>query len=173
LKVVAFASRSRRLVLLPFAGLLVAVLLLLSHAAEGTGVGGSVTGQTSLIDNLAGYDDTVVMTAIQDLDAMAVTCHGGRASIVWYVGNLEPENEMTGIHIGVYFDGELVGSLLKGGTSGVYEDGPAEIRAVVDCSAGWHSFTARIYSISGTWGVPYANSGDLVMRGFVMTEVWP
>jgi len=163
----------RRTVLIAFAGLLLVVLLLFSREANGITVGGSVTGRTTMIDNLAAHDSSVFVSDVQDLDAMTLECRGGRASIVWYVGDLEPEYDMTGIHIGVYFDGQLVGSLLKGGTTGVYEDGPAEIRAVVDCSPGWHSVLARVYEISGQWDVPYANANDVVRRGFVVTEVWP
>lgn len=47
-----------------------------------------------------------------------------------------------------------------------------EIRVVVYCPAGYHSLLTRVYAVSGEWGIPYANSNDLVMRGFVFTEVW-
>ncbi|MGH3072153.1 MAG: hypothetical protein ACRDNB_07775 [Gaiellaceae bacterium] len=136
------------------------------------------TGQHfTLTDNLATYNETILATFSkpdvgENFDTLRVQCHGGKARVTWYVGNLEPRVANTGIHISILMDGRVIGTLLKGGKQGVWEDGPASIETAVFCPRGRRAFTARIASIDGVWGMPYANSTDRVQRGFIVFEVW-
>ena len=143
----------------------------------------SFTGsQVTITDSLRRHDQSVW---IDDRDAGLVVdetkleCHGGRAYVVWHIGNLEPQSEDVGIHLTAVLDGADIGSILRGTTVDTWGDSPLEIHAVVDCSEGTHRLALRIRSVSGRWGFPYVvnedepPSTDLpVNRGFVVTEAW-
>jgi hypothetical protein len=143
----------------------------------------SATGsQVTLTDNLTQHRETVRVGDTDTgliLDPMDLECHGGRASITWTVGNLEPIVADTGIHLSARLDGVVIGSILRGSTRGIWNDTPVTLLAVTDCSAGQHTVDIRVDSISGAWGIPYVvNEGEppspnlLVNRGFVVREVW-
>lgn len=108
----------------------------------------------------------------EHVDTTHVTCHGGVADVTWYTGDLEPETKKSGIHISAFMDGKEIGTLLKGGNVGVWEDGPASIRTVVPCPAGKHTFWVTFNQPNSYWGIPYANSNDRVQRGFIIKEYW-
>ncbi len=138
--------------------------------------------QITLTDNLTQHRETVRIGKSDSgliLDPMDVDCHGGRASITWTVGNLEPIDAETGIHLSARLDGVVIGSILRGSTKGIWNDAPVTLIAVTDCPAGLHSLDMRVDAIQGRWGIPYVvNDGDppspdlLVNRGFVVREVW-
>jgi hypothetical protein len=104
-------------------------------------------------------------------DQLRFTCHGGRATVIWYIGNLEPEEPQTGIHLDAYFDNRKIATLIRGSHDGIWDDSPASIITVVACPKGVHVLSARM-DFGGSWNVPYANSNDRVQRGFVVQEVW-
>lgn len=135
--------------------------------------------RTTVTEGLSSFNKTVRAVdaggskpSVGTFDKTPVQCHGGMASVVWHVGNLEPTTPETGIHLSIFMDGERIGSLLKGSYNGVWEDGPEEIYTVVRCPRGPHTFYAAIDSLGGGWGIPYANEGDLVKRGLIITENW-
>jgi hypothetical protein len=143
----------------------------------------SATGsQITLTDNLTQHRATVRIGDADNgliLDPMDLECHGGRASISWSVGNLEPIVADTGIHLSARLDGSVVGSIMRGSTLGMWNDTPVELIAVVECPPGQHTLDLRVDSIHGAWGIPYVvNEGEppspylLVNRGFVVREVW-
>jgi hypothetical protein len=134
----------------------------------------TAAGRVWLTDRLVTFDAAFRITHEQQgerFDPTNLVCHGGRAQITWHIGNLEPTNPDTGIHVSVLFDGDKVGTLLKGSTRGVYEDGPEEIQTVVPCPPGRHQLAVTVDSIEGEWGFPYANDADVVQRGFIVEEV--
>jgi hypothetical protein len=136
----------------------------------------TATGQVWLTDRLVTFDATFRITKEEEgeqYDQTPLVCHGGRAHITWYVGNLEPTVPDTGIHLSLLFDGRTIGTLLKGSTHGVYDDAPAEIQTVVPCPAGRHQLAVTVDSIVGGWGIPYAGKADRVQRGFIIQEVAP
>jgi hypothetical protein len=150
----------------------------LDHVAATTRVGTNV----SLTDTLRPINETV-RVGVDDLgmilDRTHLTCHGGRARIIWHVGNLEPTVPGTGIALSARLDGELIGSLLRGSQDGIYNDQPATIVAVVDCPAGDHVLDLVIPHITGSWGIPYVDNPErgpvqhlLMNRGFTVLEVW-
>lgn len=120
----------------------------------------------------------VASDAGRALDPVDVRCHGGVAVVGWYVGNLEPIKQATGIHLSLRMDGETISSTLVGSTDGVYNDQPVTLRAVVRCPAGMRRFDLLIESVSGGWGIPYVqNVGDdpgglIVRRGITVRETW-
>lgn len=136
----------------------------------------SFTGKTSTItDGLSVYSQPARATSAlikKPLDRLPVRCHGGTAWITWYVGNLEPTSAGTGLHLSIFLDGRRIGTLIKGGADGIYDDGPASLPAVVPCPEGTHSLHAEIDSLDGEWGIPYANAGEAVPRGFTVLELW-
>jgi hypothetical protein len=134
----------------------------------------TAAGQVWLTDRLVTFDAAFRITQAQQgehFDPTKLVCHGGRAHVTWHIGNLEPTDPDTGIHVSVLFDGRKVGTLLKGSTRGVYDDGPEEIQTVVPCPRGRHELAATVDSIEGQWGFPYANDTDVVQRGFIIEEV--
>jgi hypothetical protein len=113
------------------------------------------------------------------LDPIDVECHGGMARIEWHVGNLEPTAPQTGIHLAAQLDGEVVASLLRGSTMGIWNDVPVSMVAVLPCPSGRHLVDLLVAHVTGQWGVPYVVNTDdepsgilRVNRGFVVTEVW-
>ena len=78
----------------------------------------SSTGtHTTVTDNLVGYGATVRIGTEDKgrlIDPLTIECHGGRAIIVWHVGNLEPIQPDTGLTLSAVFDGKVVGSLIRG-----------------------------------------------------------
>jgi hypothetical protein len=135
----------------------------------------TATGRVWLTDRLVTFDATFRITNEQKgerYDRTTLVCHGGRAHVLWYIGNLEPTVPDTLIHLSVLFDGRKVGTLLKGSTRGVYNDGPAEIQTVIPCPAGRHELAMTVDSADeGGWGIPYANETDRAQRGFIIEEV--
>lgn len=138
--------------------------------------------RTKITDGLTTFRETPVVTREDSgrrLDRLEFECHGGRAKIMWHIGNLEPRKPATGIHLTVRLDDERIASLLKGSTRGIWNDAPAEIHEVVDCPAGRHVLELAIESVHGAWGFPYVvNPGEppsehlRVNRGFIVEEVW-
>jgi hypothetical protein len=138
--------------------------------------------QVSMTDTLQPIDATVRVDAYDlgmKLDRTVLFCHGGRARITWHVGNLEPTVPQTGIALSIRLDGQIIGSLLRGSVEGIYEDGPASIMAVADCSPGEHELDLAISQITGGWGIPYVanvrrGAVDYLQmnRGFIVMEVW-
>jgi len=142
-----------------------------------------VTGsRVTVTDSLRSHDESVwidgrdVSLVVDETD---VECHGGRAYVVWHIGNLEPQTSDVGIHLTARLDEAEIGSILRGSTVDTWGDSPNSIHAIVDCSAGLHKVDLLIRSIHGRWGFPYVvnehepPSPDLrVNRGFVVTEVW-
>jgi hypothetical protein len=136
----------------------------------------------SLTDTLRGHDQTVRIDERDKgriLDHTPITCHGGRARVVWHVGNLEPTRPETGIGLTARFDGVPIGSLIRGSTMGVWNDAPVSIQAVVDCPAGPHVLDLEVTFVNGSWGIPYVVSPDgprspnlVINRGFVVEEIW-
>ena len=129
----------------------------------------------TLTDALGTFDKTYRFDrnhTWNQLDRTTVNCHGGRADVRWFVGNLEPTIPDTGIHLSILMDGKKISTILKGSTRGVYDDDEATIHTVVPCPAGSHVFSMRIDYIEGRWGIPYADPGDRVQRGFIIHEVW-
>jgi hypothetical protein len=104
------------------------------------------------------------------LDRTTVTCHGGVATLLWTTGNLEPTVKATGIHISLYLDGRRIATLLKGSTDGIWNDGPAVLRTMRPCARGRHVVEARIDSVTGSWGIPYADPGQRVLRAIEISE---
>lgn len=143
----------------------------------------SYTGsQVTVTDSMRAFARTV-RVGERDLglvfDRTELVCHGGRAVVAWHTGNLEPTVPDTGIQLTAYLDGEPIGSLIKGSTRGIYNDGPVTLHTVIDCPEGLHVLDIRIVHITGSWAVPFTDNigadappGRLVGRGFVMTEVW-
>ena len=109
---------------------------------------------------------------VERIDDIPLVCHGGVATIRWYVGDLEPTTAETGITLTITLDGHPLASLIKGGHSGIYDDGPASALAVTRCAKGTHRLWMQIASLQGGWGIPYAGKGSSVNRGFVVNEVW-
>jgi hypothetical protein len=109
---------------------------------------------------------------IRRLDQMKLTCHGGTADIRWEIGDLESTVSQTGITLSLVLDGRPLASLLKGGFNGTYDDGPATLEADARCAKGPHSLWVEIDHLDGEWGVPYADRGEHIVRGFVVTETW-
>jgi hypothetical protein len=151
---------------------------LLDPAQTNTFTGTHIT----LTDNLRAYDHTVRLEPTdlgRLVDPMSFECHGGIATVVWHVGNLEPTYPNTGIHLTALLDDEPIASIIVGSTSGVYEDSPAELQTIVDCPAGVHALALEVTDIHGVWGFPYVVSEldspslDLrVNRGFRVSEIW-
>jgi hypothetical protein len=147
------------------------------------------SGQVWVTDSLRDFTWTPVLRGLPDgtaidvatgevvteIDVTPVSCHGGRVIVEWHVGNLEPQIPHTGIHLAITMDGEVIGGILAGSADGIYDDWPAQIVAAQPCPAGPHVFAVKIQSISGYWGIPYAQpSGravNVVQRGFVIWEV--
>ncbi len=128
----------------------------------------------SVTDNLTTWRKPVGDQPGRDhkpFDRMRFRCHGGRADITWYVGNLEPEVPSTGMHLSIELDGKTIATLLRGSHDGVLNDVPAVIRTIVGCPKGEHELAARM-AYSGSWNVPYANADDRVQRGFIVEEFW-
>lgn len=128
-----------------------------------------------------GFTETVRVTADdvgRTIDPLDVECHGGVAEVGWYVGNLEPVKPSTGIHLSLRMDGDVISSALVGSTDGVYNDQPAEVRAVLDCPAGPHRFDLLIEQVTGGWGIPYVQNTDddhgglVVRRGLTVWETF-
>lgn len=132
--------------------------------------------RTTLTTNLVTYNETYRVQAGPNLparlDEMRIRCHGGTLRLTWQLGNLEPTHPDTGIHLTAYLDGKAVGSLLKGSTRGIWNDGPVQIESAVNCPGGQHKLWVSIDSIQGSWGIPYANEPDHVQRGFIAEEIW-
>jgi hypothetical protein len=150
----------------------------LATVAARTATGSQVT----LTDNLTQHRETVRIGESETgliLDPMDLECHGGRASVTWTVGNLEPIDADTGIHLSARLDGVVIGSILRGSTRGIWNDTPVTLIAVANCPPGRHTLDIHVDAIQGRWGIPYVvNDGDppssnlLVNRGFVVREVW-
>jgi hypothetical protein len=142
----------------------------------------SATGSNiTITDSLRPHVQSVWVDA-QDqglvIDPTPVTCHGGRLHVEWHVGNLEPQSADAGIHLTARFNGEPVGTIMRGSLRGIWEDDPADLHAVIDCPSGDH-VVDLVVNPSGKYGIPYAVTfGDpdladeVVLRGFVLTEVW-
>lgn len=139
--------------------------------------------RTTITSSLRGFSETVRIDQRDiglTIDRTALTCHGGVVEITWHVGNLEPTVPDTGIYLTARLDGQPVASITKGSTRGIYDDGPVDLRAVVDCPAGSHVVDLLIDRMwaDGGWGIPYVvnvgepSDGIVVMRGFVVTETY-
>lgn len=137
----------------------------------------------SVTDSLRGFDRTVRIGPRNEglvLDTTPVTCHDGRATVTWHVGNLEPTVPDTIIYLTARLDEAAIGTIIKGSTRGIYDDGPVDLRAVVDCPAGPHTFDLLVSHVSGGgWGIPYVvtpgqptREGVRVLRGFIVEEVY-
>jgi hypothetical protein len=142
----------------------------------------SIAGTTRMTDGLRYFSESVW---IDDrdvglvVDVTPVTCHGGRARIEWFIGNLEPQTRDTGLHLNVRLDGSVVATILRGTTVDTLGDHPVSSLAVVECPEGEHVVDLKVRLVGGRWGFPYvANEyeppvGDLrVARGFVISEVY-
>lgn len=140
----------------------------------------STGSQTTVTTNMAPREWTVRIGPSHDgleLDPVEVECHGGVALARWYVGNLEPINPSSGIHLTMTMDSEPLSTALVGSTDGIWNDQPATIEAVVDCPAGARTFAVVVDGITGFWGIPYVQTpGDSytypVQRGMTVREVW-
>lgn len=151
---------------------------LLSPGAPETYVGSHV----ALTDSLVPLTQTVRIDGDDRgriLDTTPIVCHGGRARILWTVGNLEPTVPNTGITLTARLDGQPIGSIIRGSTNGNYNDTPVTIQTVADCPAGAHVADVVVTTIQGAWGLPYVtNVGDppaadfSVNRGFIIEEIW-
>ena len=138
--------------------------------------------EVTITDSLRAHDHSVWIDERDTglvVDQTDLECHGGRAHIVWHVGNLEPQVIDRGIHLSARLDGEVVGSVLRGTRVDSWGDDPIEIHAVADCDVGPHVLDLIVRSVHGRWGFPYVvnenepSSPDLrVNRGFVVTEIW-
>jgi hypothetical protein len=138
--------------------------------------------QITMTDAIRIHDESVWIDERDSalvVDETPLECHGGRAHIVWHIGNLEPQSSDVGIHLTTRLDGEEIGSILRGTTVDTWGDSPLAIHAVAECPAGEHTLDLLVRSIHGRWGFPYVvnenepASPDLrVGRGFIVTEVW-
>jgi hypothetical protein len=139
----------------------------------------SFTGsRTTLTWALSTYNETRVASHSnpdpgEDFDVTHVRCHGGTARVTWYVGDLEPHNPESGVHVSIYMDKKQIGTGIRGGKTGSWEDAPAAIDTVTRCPRGRHTFSVRA-PMSGPdfFGLPYAEPRDRVQRGFIIEEVW-
>jgi hypothetical protein len=139
----------------------------------------SYTGtRTTITWALSSYDNLLLASLSkpdwgEDIDVTHVRCHGGVARVTWYVGNLEPETASSGMHIMITMDGKRIATMIRGGYGNTWEDAPASVETVTRCGAGMHTFTAQMREATqSSWGVPYANTGERVQRGFIIEEIW-
>ena len=88
----------------------------------------SFTGsQITMTDNLRPHDATVRIGPDDVglvLDPLRLHCNGGRIRVIWTVGDLEPIEPSTGIHLSARLDGVTIGSVLRGSSRGNWNDLP-------------------------------------------------
>lgn len=145
----------------------------------------TVTGSRfSLTDSLRPHDHSVWIDEDDDglvVDPTPLECHGGRLHVTWHIGNLEPARVggEEAVHLSARLDGEVIGTVMRAGKAGTFEDSAMELHTVIDCPVGPHLVDLVIPYVTGVYGFPYVtNLGDAprpdlrVMRGFILEEVW-
>jgi Putative Ig domain len=142
--------------------------------ATASGSGGTHVALTNSLKTFSQPTRYTVATlnSTTRIDTTQVQCHGGSVHVTWYVGDLEPTVANTGIHLDVYMNTKVITTIEKGGDSGNYNDGPATAETVVSCPSGTQTFSVGASSIDASWGIPYADPGTSVQRGFIVEEVF-
>jgi hypothetical protein len=141
-----------------------------AHAVESINVSRAGMDKAATYYAAHAFEDPLRFSEPGVLDRTGISCHDGVATLLWSTGNLEPTVPETGIRISLYLDRTKIATMAKGSTRGIWNDGPVQLRTVRPCSRGRHTVTARIDRITGSWGIPYANKGDRVLRGLEIVE---